>query len=34
MARMVFLMSRINAWLTIPLLFLMGAASHYPMFGR
>jgi uncharacterized membrane protein len=34
MARMAFLTSRINAWLTIPLLFLMGAASHYPMFGR
>ena len=34
MARMAFLTSRINAWLTIPLLFLMGAASHYPMFGK
>jgi uncharacterized membrane protein len=34
MARMVFLSSRINAYLSIPLLFLMGAASHYPMFGR
>ena len=34
MARMAFLTSRINAWLTIPLLFLMGAASHYPMLGR
>lgn len=34
MARMAFLTSRINAWLAIPLLFLMGAASHYPMFGR
>jgi uncharacterized membrane protein len=34
MARMAFLTSRINAWLTLPLLFLMGAASHYPMFGQ
>ncbi len=34
MARMAFLTARINAWLTLPLLFLMGAASHYPMFGR
>jgi uncharacterized membrane protein len=34
MARMVFLTSRINAFLSLPLLFLMGAASHYPMFGR
>ena len=34
MARMAFLTSRINAWLTVPLLFLMGAASHYPMFGK
>jgi uncharacterized membrane protein len=34
MARMAFLTSRISAFLTIPLLFFMGAASHYPMFGR
>ena len=34
MARMAFLMARINAFLSIPLLFFMGAASHYPMFGR
>ena len=34
MARMAFLAARINAFLSIPLLFLMGAASHYPMFGR
>ncbi|HEV2698400.1 MAG TPA: urate hydroxylase PuuD [Terriglobales bacterium] len=32
MARMAFLTSRISAWLTLPLLFLMGAASHYQMF--
>jgi uncharacterized membrane protein len=32
MARMAFLTSRISAWLTLPLLFLMGAASHYGMF--
>jgi uncharacterized membrane protein len=34
MARMAFLCSRANAFLSIPLLFFMGAASHYPMFGR
>jgi uncharacterized membrane protein len=34
MARIASLTSRISAFLTIPLLFLMGAASHYPMFGR
>jgi uncharacterized membrane protein len=34
MARMAFLSSRINAYLSIPLLFFMGAASHYPMFGK
>jgi uncharacterized membrane protein len=33
MARLVFLASRTNAWLSIPMLFFMGAASHYPMFG-
>ncbi|HKW18115.1 MAG TPA: hypothetical protein VJO35_11475 [Terriglobales bacterium] len=34
MQRMVFLTARANAWLSIPLLFFMGAASHYPMFVR
>ena len=34
MARMGFLASRANAYLSIPLLFFMGAASHYPMFGK
>jgi uncharacterized membrane protein len=33
MARMAFLTSRANAYISIPLLFFMGAASHYPMFG-
>ena len=33
MARMAFLMSRANAYLSIPMLFFMAAASHYPMFG-
>jgi uncharacterized membrane protein len=33
MARIVFLTSRANALLSIFLLFFMGAASHYPMFG-
>jgi uncharacterized membrane protein len=34
MVRMAYLSSRMNAFLSIPLLFFMGAASHYPMFGR
>jgi uncharacterized membrane protein len=34
MARMAFLASRTNLYLSLPLLFFMGAASHYPMFGR
>jgi len=34
MARMAFLTSRANAYLSIPLLFFMAAASHYPMFGK
>ncbi len=34
MARQAFLVSRANAFLSIPLLFFMGAASHYPMFGK
>ncbi len=34
LARQAFLMSRANFALSLPMLFLMGAASHYPMFGR
>jgi len=34
LARQALLVSRISAWLTIPLLFFMGAASHYPFLGR
>jgi len=34
MARMAFLASRTNFYLSLPLLFFMGAASHYPMFGK
>ena len=34
MSRMAFLCSRTNAYLSIPMLFFMAAASHYPMFGR
>jgi uncharacterized membrane protein len=34
MARMGFIASRANAYLSIPMLFFMGAASHYPMFGK
>lgn len=33
MARQAFLTARIAAWLTIPLLFFMGAASHYALFN-
>lgn len=34
LSRQSFLMARANFALSFPLLFLMGAASHYPMFGR
>jgi uncharacterized membrane protein len=34
MARQSFLASRANAWLSVALLFFMGAASHYPLFGK
>ena len=34
MARQAFLVSRSNAWLSVPMLFFMGAASHYPLFGK
>jgi uncharacterized membrane protein len=34
MARQAFLISRANAYLSVVMLFFMGAASHYPMFGR
>src|SRR6202023_4231560 len=34
MARQAFLASRANAFLAVVMLFFMGAASHYPMFGR
>jgi len=34
LARQTFLMSRANFILSFPVLFLMGAASHYPMFGK
>lgn len=34
MTRQAFLVSRANAYLSVVLLFFMGAASHYPMFGR
>lgn len=33
LARQSFLISRISFWMSFPLLFFMGAASHYPMFG-
>jgi hypothetical protein len=34
MAHMEFLAARASAFLSIPMLFFMGAASHYPMFGK
>jgi uncharacterized membrane protein len=34
LARLTFLASRANFVLSVPMLFFMGAASHYPMFGR
>jgi uncharacterized membrane protein len=34
MSRQAFLVSQISAWLTLPLLFFMGAASHFPVLGR
>lgn len=33
LARRALLASRTNAWLSLPMLFLMGTASHYAMFG-
>ena len=33
LARRAFLASRTNTWLSVPMLFFMGAASHYPIFG-
>ncbi len=32
-ARLSFLVSRVNFWLSFPMLFFMGAASHYIMFA-
>jgi uncharacterized membrane protein len=32
-ARRAFLASRTNSWLSIPMLFFMGAASHFPIFN-
>lgn len=32
-ARRAFLASRTNTWLSVPMLFFMGAASHFPIFG-
>jgi uncharacterized membrane protein len=33
LARQAFLASRTNAWLSVPMLFFMGTASHYAIFG-
>ena len=33
LARQAFLASRTNAWLSVPMLFFMAAASHFPLFG-
>ena len=32
LARVAFLASRANTWLSVPMLFMMGASSHYSMF--
>jgi uncharacterized membrane protein len=34
LARQAFLASRMNMWLSIPMLFLMGASQYFPAFGR
>lgn len=34
LARRAFLASRANAWLSLPMLFFMGAASHFPFLGK
>ena len=34
LTRRAFLSSRMNTWLSIPMLFFMAAASHFPMFGK
>lgn len=34
LARRAFLASRINAWLSVPMLFFMGTASHFPFLGK
>jgi uncharacterized membrane protein len=34
LSRQVFLTSRAAFWMSFPLLFLMAAANHYPMFGK
>jgi len=33
-SRLTLLATRLSFWLSFPLLFFMGAASHYPMFGK
>jgi len=33
LARQAFLASRTNTWLSLPMLFFMGTASHYAIFG-
>jgi uncharacterized membrane protein len=33
LGRRAFLASRMNTWLSIPMLWFMGAASHFPWFG-
>jgi len=33
LARIAFLASRTNTWLSVPMLFFMGASSHFSMFG-
>jgi uncharacterized membrane protein len=34
LVRRAFLASRMNTWLSVPMLFFMAAASHFPIFGK
>ena len=34
LARIAFLASRMNTWLSIPMLFFMAASTHYPILGK
>jgi len=34
MTRQAFIASRANFFVSFPMLFFMGASSHYPLFGK